>query len=126
MTRGKPYRSRRSPNIRGTHGEPEETDPLDEIIRTFNERWFQGWSVTPEEQRIKFLNLADGIRNHPDFEKKFKNNQDSYNRDLAFEKIFEDVMLKNRRSELELYRLLATDAAFKAAMQESLRNMVSG
>ena len=43
---------------------------------------------------------------------------------LAFEKIFEDVMLKNRRSELELYRLLATDTAFKAAMQESLRNMV--
>jgi type I restriction enzyme R subunit len=43
---------------------------------------------------------------------------------LAFEKIFEEVMLKNRRNELELYKLLANDAAFKAAMQQSLRRMV--
>jgi hypothetical protein len=33
-------------------------------------------------------------------------------------------MLKNRRNELELYKLLASDAAFKAAMQQSLRRMV--
>ena len=57
---------------------------------------------------------------------KIKNNQDTHNRELAFGKIFEEVMLKkNRRNELDLYKLLSTDAAFKAAMQQSLRQLVS-
>ncbi|MCP4117002.1 MAG: type I restriction endonuclease subunit R [Desulfobacteraceae bacterium] len=113
-----------NPNPRGAHGAEEEHDPLDEIIRSFNERWFQGWSATPEEQRVKFLNIADSIKAHPDFEEKYKNNQDVQNRELAFEKIFEEVILKNRRNELELYKLLANDTAFKAAMQQSLQRLV--
>ena len=114
-----------NPNVRGAHGGDEDKDPLDEIIKSFNERWFQGWSVTPEEQRIKFINLAESIKSHPDFEEKYKNNQDAHNRELAFQKIFEDVMLKNRRTELELYKLLANDEAFKTAMQQSLKRVVS-
>ncbi len=113
-----------NPNPRGAHNGDEEKDPLDEIIRQFNTRWFQGWSATPEEQRIKFINIAQSIKDHPDFESKYKNNQDPHNRELAFEKIFEDVMLKHRRTELELYRLLASDSAFKVAMQQSLRQIV--
>jgi len=46
--------------------------------------------------------------------------------DLAFKKIFDEVIQKNRSNELELYRLLATDPAFKSAMQQSLRNMIGG
>jgi type I restriction enzyme R subunit len=111
-------------NPRSAHGGDEEKDPLDSIIESFNERWFQGWSATPEEQRVKFLNLADRIRAHPDFSDKFKNNGDQQNRTLAFEKIFDEVMLKNRRNELELYKLLANDSAFKSALQQSLKQLV--
>ncbi|PKM10660.1 MAG: DEAD/DEAH box helicase [Gammaproteobacteria bacterium HGW-Gammaproteobacteria-3] len=114
-----------NPNPRGAHGGGEEHDSLDEIIRSFNERWFQGWGATPEEQRIKFINIADGIKAHPDFQEKYQNNPDVHTRILAFEKIFEDVILKNRRNELELYKLLANDPAFKVAMQQSLRQMVA-
>ena len=113
-----------NPNPRGAHGGGEEEDPLDEIIRTFNERWFQGWSATPEEQRVKLIHLADSIKAHPDFEEKYKNNPDSTNREIAFAKIFEEVMLKNRQNELELYKLLAGDDAFKSAMQQSLKRVV--
>ena len=113
-----------NPNPRGAHGREEEKDPLDAIIESFNERWFQGWSATPEEQRIKFINLAQSIRNHPDFESKYQNNDDAQNRELAFEKIFEDVMISNRRNELELYKLLTNDPSFKAAMRQSLRELV--
>ena len=113
-----------NPNPRGTFGGEDEDDPLDEIIRNFNERWFQGWSATPEEQRIKFIHLADSIKAHPDNEEKYKNNKDTQNRALAFENIFNDVMLKNRKNELALYKLLASDGAFKSAMQESLRQMI--
>lgn len=112
-----------NPNPRGAHGE-SEADALDEIIRTFNEKWFQGWAATPEEQKVKFVSIADSIRSHPDFETKYQNNPDHHHRNLAFDKIFEDVMLKQRRNEIELYKLLAQDAAFKAAMQASLRQII--
>lgn len=113
-----------NPNPRGAHGGEEDKDPLDDIIRQFNERWFQGWSATPEEQRVKFIHLADSIKSHPDFTEKYKNNPDTTNRAIAFSKIFEEVMHKNRQSELELYKLLAQDEAFKSAMQQSLKRVV--
>ncbi|GAM72591.1 type I restriction-modification system [Vibrio sp. JCM 19236] len=69
-----------NPNPRGGHGEGEETDPLDEIIKNFNERWFQGWSATPEEQKVKFINIVESIKKHPDFEVKYKDNPDPHNR----------------------------------------------
>ncbi len=73
-----------NPNPRGYRGGDPEKDPLDEIIRTFNERWFQGWSATPEEQRVKFINVVKSVRSHPDYSEKYAANTDPYTRDLAF------------------------------------------
>ncbi len=114
-----------NPNPRGAHGTDDERDPLDEIVKNFNERWFQGWSATPEEQRVKFINIADSIKAHPDYEAKYQNNPDPHNRDLAFEKIFSEVMLKRRKDELELYKLIAKDPAFKSSMQQSLQRLMT-
>lgn len=113
-----------NPNPRGAHGGEKIEDPLDEIIRQFNERWFQGWSATPEEQRVKLIHIADSIKAHPDFKEKYQENPDTTNRELAFAKIFEEVMLQNRRKELELYKLLKDDDSFKAAMQQSLQRVL--
>lgn len=110
-------------NPRSAHTEDEQ-DPLDGIIRTFNERWFQGWSATPEEQRVKFINIADSIKAHPDFESKYHNNPGPYNRGLAFEKMLNDIMLQRRKNELELYKLFAHDSAFKASWQQSMERLV--
>lgn len=52
---------------RGAFGGDEEENPLDLIIKSFNERWFNGWQVTPEEQRIKFVSLTKSMKAHPDF-----------------------------------------------------------
>ncbi|MDW1835717.1 type I restriction endonuclease subunit R [Vibrio sp. Vb0718] len=113
-----------NPNPRGSHGGDQEEDPLDEIIRNFNERWFQGWSATPEEQRIKFINIMESVKSHPDFKSKYQNNPDPHNRELAFEKMLKEVMLKRRKDELELYKLFAGDTAFKASWTQSLQRMV--
>src|SRR5690606_19979685 len=88
-----------NPNPRGAHGGEKETNPLDEIVRTFNERWFQGWSATLEEQRIKFVNIAESVKAHPDYEYKYKNITDPHNRELAFEKILREIMLQRRKEE---------------------------
>lgn len=113
-----------NPNPRGYRdGEPER-DVLDEIIRSFNERWFQGWSATPEEQRVKFINVINSIRAHPDYTEKYAENADPYNRELALERILQDVMLKRRKEELELYKLYASDPAFKAAWSQSIEKVL--
>lgn len=113
-----------NPNPRGAHGGDEERDPLDDIIKNFNERWFQGWSATPEEQKVKFINIAESIKQHPDFEAKYQNNPDPHNRELAFEKMLKEVMLARRKDELELYKLFAGDPAFKASWMQSMQRTI--
>ena len=113
-----------NPNPRGTHGSDEEIDPLDVIINSFNERWFQGWDATPQEQRIRFLNMAQKMKEHPDFQSKYVDNPDSHTRDLAYIKIFDEVMNKQRRSELELYKMISQDDAFRIAMQDTVKRIL--
>ncbi len=110
-------------NPRGTHGETQE-DPLDLIINSFNERWFQGWEATPDEQRVKFMSWARLMQAHPDFEEKYESNVDSQNREIAFNKMFEDVMGKQRKTELELYKLISQDQSFKIAMQDTIKRIL--
>ena len=112
-------------NPRGAHGADEEINELDLIIRSFNERYFQGWEATPEEQRVKFVTLAQKMKSHPDFQDKYAGNPDTQNREIAFKKIFEEVMAKQRKTELDLYRLISTDEAFKIAMQDTLRRVLT-
>ena len=114
-----------NPNPRGNRDGDPETDPLDEIIRSFNERWFQGWSATPEEQRVKFVNIVNSIRAHPDYSAKYEANADPYNRGLALEKMLQDVMLKRRKDELELYKLFASDPAFKSAWSQNIEQVLN-
>ncbi|HUM51468.1 MAG TPA: DEAD/DEAH box helicase family protein [Chitinophagales bacterium] len=113
-----------NPNPRGAHTIETEEDQLDLIIRSFNERWFQGWDATPEEQRVKFVNIATHMRAHPDYQIKYVENQDTQNRELAFNKIFDDVMNRQRKNELELYRLISQDMGSKQAMLDTIKRML--
>ncbi|QEC51718.1 type I restriction enzyme R subunit [Anseongella ginsenosidimutans] len=111
-------------NPRAVHDGERAEDPLDNIIISFNERWFQGWDATPEEQRVKFINLARSISSHPDYKEKYAKNSDTQNREIAFHKIFDEVMAKQRKHELDLYRLISQDPAFKSAMQGTLKRIL--
>jgi type I restriction enzyme R subunit len=114
-----------NPNPRGAHGTEEDLDPLDLIINSFNEKWFQGWEATPEDQRVKFISLTKSIQTHPDFQSKVAENLDEQNKNLAFQKILDDVMSKQRKQELDLYRLYAKDEAFKTAFFDTMKRMSS-
>ncbi|WP_418509236.1 type I restriction endonuclease subunit R [Corallibacter sp.] len=114
-----------NPNPRGAHGTDEEKDPLDLIIQSFNERWFQGWEATPDDQRVKFISLTKSVQAHPDFEEKVVNNSDQQNSDLAFKKILDEVMRQQRKQELELYKLYAKDDAFYRAFFDTMKRMSS-
>lgn len=113
-----------NPNPRGAHGGDDDKDPLDEIIQSFNERWFQGWDTTPEDQRVKFISLSKHIQAHPDYQTKVADNKDAQNRDLAFKKILDDVMGQQRKKELELYKLYAKDESFYQALFDTMKRMI--
>lgn len=114
-----------NPNPRGAHGSEEEKDPLELIIKSFNERWFQGWEATPEDQRVKFISLTKSIQAHPDFQTKVAENTDEQNKDLAFRRILDDVMSKQRKQELDLYRLYAKDPSFYQAFFDTMKRMAN-
>lgn len=114
-----------NPNPRGSHNKDDQQDPLDAIIETFNERWFHGWDATPEDQRIRFVQVSKQIQAHPDFESKYAQNPDIQNRDLALKKIINEVLAKQRKQELELYKLHAKDDAFKQAFFDTMKRLLA-
>jgi len=114
-----------NPNPRGAHGGEKDEDPLDIIINSFNERWFQAWDATPEERKIKFLSLAKNIEAHPDFLEKYSENADTQNREIAFKKMFDEIIAQQRKMELDLYKKVTQDDAFRIAMQDTLKRMLS-
>ena len=114
-----------NPNPRGAHGEDEPKDPLDEIIKAFNERWFQGWEATPEEQRVKFINIAQHVMNDDNYETQVVNNPDRQNSQLALEKLIQNAVNKERRKELDLYKNYAQDPEFRRAFDASIMRILA-
>ena len=109
-----------NPNLRGAHTDEDKKDPLDEIIKNFNERWFKGWDATPEEQRAKFIHIMDKVKAHKDFKQNYEKNTDEINKKLAITKIIDEVINNERKKELELYRLFATNETFKLGLMENI------
>ena len=77
-------------------------------------------SATPEEQRVKFLNISKHVEEHPDFQAQVVDNPDEQNRRIALQKLIREAVSKERRRELELYKFYANDPDFKAAFDASV------
>jgi type I restriction enzyme R subunit len=58
------------------------------------------------------------------YQSKYLENKDTQNRELAYTKIFSEVMQQQRRNELELYKKIAQDDAFKQAMQDTIKRLL--
>lgn len=113
-----------NPNPRGS-GNDIIRDPLDEIIAAFNDKWFAGFAETPEEARIKMLSRFKNVESHKDFHKKFLENPDAENAQIALKKIIDEVMLKERRQNMEEYKRSKTDNAYYTAMFNLIKQMAS-
>jgi type I restriction enzyme R subunit len=109
-----------NPNVRGYHDGDSEESPLDEIVRAFNERWFDAWDATPEEQRVKLVKIVDHVKASPEFKEQVVNNADAQNREIALRELISKAVGKERRRDLDLYKSYAGDPDFKRAFQESI------
>ena len=95
------------------------------IIKNFNEKWVKGWDATLEEQRAKFIHIIDKVKAHTDFDQNYEKNTDEINRRLAITKIIDEVINNERRKELELYRLFATNDEFKLGLMENIERALN-
>lgn len=114
-----------NPNVRGGHFGPGESDSLDLIVKAFNDRHFAGWEATPEEQRVKFINIAKHVVAHEDYKAQVEENPDVQNRQLALERLIQYAISIERRRELDLYKRYASDADFKRAFDASISRLLS-
>ena len=112
--------------MRGTDGDGEPKDPLDEIIKAFNLRWFAGWEAPPEEQRIKFLNIARHVIDNPNYQSQVVDNQDEQNRRIALKNLISKAVSQERKKELDLYKRYAQDPEFKRAFDSSIMRLWTG
>jgi len=96
--------------VTGGEGEVEK-DLLDRIVKEFNERWFNGWKSTPEDQKMKLVSLAKSIAESPSFRDQILGNPDAEATAWFYEKLFDKVMAEKRRSDMDLYKLYKTDKA---------------
>ncbi len=113
-----------NPKLRGYFPGGVEKDPLDAILKAFNEQHFAGWEATPEEQRIKLLNIAKHVMKNPAYKAQVEDNQDIQNRQLALETLIQGAISIERKRELDLYKRYATDPDFKRAFDSTISQVL--
>ncbi|MDO9007998.1 MAG: type I restriction endonuclease [Thiobacillus sp.] len=111
--------------LRGYFPGGDDKNALEDIVRAFNERHFTGWEATPEEQRVKFINIARHVTAHADYKAQIENNPDTQNRQLALEKLIQGAIGTERKRELELYKRYASDPDFKRAFDASIARLLA-
>jgi len=108
----------------GIYDPESKKDSLEKIIEEFNERWFENWHATPEEQRFKMVNLVKRIQEHRDFEYKYNTLQDEQSRKMEFANIVKEIIVSDRRKEVDFYKKFVGDENFQMAFMHSLRLLV--
>ncbi len=112
-------------NLRGYRGDASQSDPLSEIIDAFNIRFFSGWDATPQEQRIKFINIAQHVINNPNYQTQIVDNQDEQNRSIALEQLIQQAVSQERKRELDLYKRYASDPDFKRTFDAAIVQLLT-
>ena len=113
-----------TPRPRSAHTQEKELDPLDEIIREFNERWFKALDISEQEGLEKIVTIRKNVEQHPDFRDKVLNNKDPQNREIALSKILKDVMTKQQHIDLKLLKAFIEDENFRQFLLNSMKQML--
>ena len=103
----------------GGQDEPE-TDTLDDILKEFNERWFNGWEATPEDQRTKIVSITQAILEDEDYNDLVVGNPDEQAVNKAMISIIDRIIRQKRKSDMSLYKEYNKNGSFK----ESFRNVL--
>ena len=99
-------------------------DPLDAILEEFNERWFKGWSATPEDQKAKFVNVTKVVANDKDYQELVVGNPDQQAVNTALAMIIDKAVRKMRQSDMALYKSYQQNEGFKDGFRSVIIKML--
>ncbi len=100
-------------------------DPLDEIIREFNEHWFKGWESTPEDQRAKLVSITQAVAADQDYQDLVIGNPDQQAVEATMTTIIDRVIRQKRKGDMSLYREYQQSEAFKTSFRRLISRMLS-
>ena len=107
----------------GPSDEPNK-DPLDEIIKEFNEHWFRGWEATPDDQKEKLVNITKAVANDADYQNLVIGNPDQQAVEAAMAMIIDRIIRQKRKGDMSLYREYQQNDAFKAGLRDLITRML--
>ena len=101
------------PKMVSAGGDDDPKDFLDEILKQFNERWFNGWSATPEDQKMKFISVAQAVAEDEDYKTLVVGNPDQQAVDALMYSIIDKIMRQKRKGDNSLYKNYQQNENFK-------------
>lgn len=106
-------------------GHDEGKDPLDLILNEFNNRWFKGWDATPDEQKVKLMNVAKIVAEDKDYQELVIGNPDQQAVDIAMAMIIDRAVRQMRKSDMSLYKSYQQNDGFKDGFRKVVNEMLS-
>lgn len=106
-------------------GEDDDKDPLDVIIKEFNEHWFRGWSATPDDQKIKFIRVAKAVLDDNDYQDLIIGNPDQQAVNKTRAMIIDKAVRNMRKSDMSLYKSYQQNEQFREDFRAVIIKMLS-
>ena len=112
------------PKMVSAGGDEANKDPLDEILKEFNERWFKGWNATPDDQKTKLISVAQAVANDDDYKTLVVGNPDQQAVDAIMVEIIDKIMRQKRKGDNSLYKEYQQNDAFKTGFRNVVMRML--
>ena len=106
-------------------GEEETQDPLDQILKEFNERWFKGWDAAPDDQKAKLITITQAVANDEDYKTLVVGNPDKQAVAKAMDEIIDKIIRQQRRGDMSLYKQYQQNESFKYNFRKLIGRMLS-
>lgn len=106
-------------------GEEVVKDPLDQILKEFNEKWFKGWDATPDDQKAKLINITQAVANDEDYKSLVVGNPDKQAVAKAMDEIIDKIIRQKRKGDQSLYKEYLHNESFKYNFRELITRMLS-
>lgn len=100
-----------------------EDDPLEEIVKIFNEGHFRGWDATPDDQKAKLVSFAVSMAQNSDYKELVVGNQDPEAVKSVSYRIIDELMTDKRKGDTSLYTQYQKDADFRAQFRHTIMRM---
>ena len=113
------------PTMVNAGGVEETKDPLDQILQEFNNRWFNGWDATPDDQKTKLISVAQAVADDEDYQTLVVGNPDQQAVDALMITIIDRIMRKKRKGDNSLYKEYQQNEGFKADFRSVITRMLS-